>query len=167
MAPRSRGAVRFRSSHDSMSSQSIPKHMPSIQMQVTLSQVDKNGLTTEAPYSQSIRSRADERGEGDILHAAAKKVQRFAMEMEERAQAFKDKHGTRPAWAFKATRPIRIRVTFDNECVMDTDKYCGHGGLQYNPTLKKMADAKGFDMLMDSFHLAEAWSAPVTFKRKK
>ena len=167
MAPRSRGAVQFRSSHDSTSSQSIPKHMASIQMQVTLSQVDKNGLETKAPYSQSIRSRADERGEGDILHAAAKKVQLFAMEMEERAQAFKDKHGARPAWAFKATRPIRLRVTFDNECVVDTDKFCGQGGLQYNPTLKKMADEKGFDMLMDTFRLAKAWSAPVTFKRKK
>jgi len=97
----------------------------------------------------------------------AKKVQKFAADMEARAQKFKEKHGTRPSWAFKATKPIRIRVAFDSECIVDTDRYCSQGGIEYSPTLKKMSGQKGLDMLMDSFHLSNEWSQPVVWKKEK
>jgi len=141
--------------------------MASISMKVTLSQVDSKGNVTEAPYTQSISARAGQKGEGDVLYSVAKKVQKFASDMEARAQKFKEKHGARPSWAFKATKPIRIRVAFDSECIVDTDRYCAHGGIEYSPTLKKMSGQKGLDMLMDSFHLCNEWSQPVVWKKEK
>ena len=138
--------------------------MPKIRMTVTLSQTDKHGLVQEASVEQTIVNPRDER---DILYASARKIQTFAQESEAKAQAFKKVHGVRPEYAFRSTRPIAIRVHFDDELVMDTERYTSSAVMNYRLTLKKLATDKGFTILLDSFDLTKTFATPVVFKRKK
>ena len=138
--------------------------MPKIRMTVTLSQTNKHGHVLDASTHQTIVNPRDER---DILHATGRKIQEFAREMEGKAQAFKDKYGKRPVYAFRATQPIAIRVHFDDELVMDTERYTSSAVMNYRLTLKKIATDAGFTILLDSFDLTKTFATPVVFKRKK
>ena len=135
-----------------------------IRMTVTLSQTNKHGNVLDASTHQNIVNPRDER---DILYASARKIQEFAREMEDKAQAFKDKFGKRPVYAFRITQPIAIRVHFDDQLVMDTARYTSSAVMNYRLTPRKIATDAGFAMLLDSFDLTKTFATPVVFKRKK
>ena len=138
--------------------------MANISMSVTLSQPQTNGGTlsvTKRP--QTIKNPRDER---DVLHAVSRNIQKFAHEMESQAQKFKAKYGARPNTAFKATKPIIIKVTFDDVVVVDTEEYTSSAVMEYNLTLKKLSEEKGREMLMMSFDLTRMFATPIVFQRK-
>lgn len=138
--------------------------MSKIRMTVTLSQTNKHGHVLDASTYQDIVNPRDER---DILHATGRKIQQFARESEDKAQAYKHTYGKRPTYAFRATQPIAIRVHFDDELVMDTERYTSSAVMNYRLTLKKLATDAGFTVLIDSFDLTKTFATPVVFKRKK
>lgn len=133
-------------------------------MTVTLSQVNSKGVAIDAHTQQTIVNPRDER---DVLHATARHIQRFARDMEDKAQQFKAKYGKRPASAFKVTQPIAIRVHFDDELVMNTERYTSSAVMNYRLTLRKLRTDQGFDTLINSFDLTKSFTQPVVFKRKK